>query len=68
MPEVTVTLTAELAQEINAMAQAYGYANGKEFVIAFLRGKIRAARMEAAEEDIRQAIDEAAQQEVEGIS
>lgn len=68
MPEVTLTLSTELAQELNEMAQDAGYTNAKEMTVRWLRDKIRRRRMENAEIQIRTAIEQAAEQEVEGIA
>lgn len=68
MPEVTLTLSEELAQELNEMAQDAGYTNAKQMTIRWLRDKIRRKRMEAAELQIRVVIEQAAEQEVEGIA
>lgn len=67
MPEITVTVTAELAQELNEMAVELGYTNAKQMAIGWLRGKVLARRMEAAQAGVWQAAEDAAQQEVEGI-
>ena len=57
---VTVTLTVPngIAAELNAYAQAIGYANAKEMMIAYLKAELKAAR-QAAIVPVEASVDDA---------
>lgn len=61
MPTVTITISSELAQELNEIAQERGYTNAREMVLARVRTLIVNKRRMAADEEARTA----AQPEVE---
>jgi len=59
---VTITVSDQLAQELNQIAQEMGHANAKQMVLSFLRGHIVAKRCMTAKSDAQAP----AEQEAEG--
>lgn len=57
MPQVTFNVPAAIAQELNGIAREQGYTNAKEMVIAYLKGRIKAKRGEAAIAQVDSQVD-----------
>ncbi len=68
MVTVMIQVPAALATEINAIALAQGFPNGKAFVISFLRGIVRNKRRADALKNVAQVAEQQADQETAAIS